>query len=123
MDGSEMKIIHGMLPRVTEIHFSGQLTSALPDSFSSLVDDLLAEGHNHFLVNLDLDFFNPIGLGSIIRLNNEAIDAGGDCSIYSLRPRIIQVFCVPRNPFPPFFDTREDALCYLLRKVPAQVEV
>ena len=118
-----MKITHGMLPRVIEICFSGKLTSALPDDFSSMVDDLLAEGHNHFLVNLDLEFLNSPGLGSIFRLNHEAIIAGGDCVIYTLRSPLFQKLCEIRNPLPALFDNREDALCYLLRKVPSQVEV
>lgn len=71
----------------------GEIDVAAAPSIRERLIELIADGHNHIVVDLtEVDFLDSTGLGVLVGGVRRTRSAGGDLRICCTNPRILKVF-------------------------------
>ena len=93
------------------IGVSGRLDHKQTPELEAELMDLLAKGHNRFLVDLsDVTYVNSGGLRCLVTVWRQSRERGGSVTLCGLAPRVEQVFLIVGfDKVFEIYTTREDA--------------
>ena len=78
---------------IQRVRISGYLDSSTFPQLQEHLDNLLSQGHNHYLLDLqDLDYISSAGLGVLMGILREVREKDGDLKIINMSEKIERVF-------------------------------
>jgi anti-sigma B factor antagonist len=115
MDKTQLASFSEIIDSVPVLHVSGEIDIYTAPTFKEAINELIAEGHQHILIDMtQVAFMDSSGFGTLLSASKPLRPIGGTLSLVGCNEAITRMLDITRlNTLVPVYDNQEEAIRHI----------